>query len=80
MAGYEDDEEITNKLNDISVNKKLSTGLTNNEYEYKSIKELNNEIEKEISNMNLGINAKNDKMLKRMANLYIWLHNKTIVS
>ena len=62
---------ITNKLNDISVNKQLSTGLTNNEYEYKSIKELNNEIEKEISNMNLGINAKNDKMLNGLDKMRI---------
>lgn len=74
---------ITNKLNDIILKKELSTSLTANEDEYNSIYILNKEIEKEIGNLNLDLNAKNDNVIKQldrmritdMSNDYFFLQN-----
>ena len=74
---------ITNKLNDIILKKELSTSLTANEDEYNSIYILNKEIEKEIGNLNLDLNAKNDNVIKKldrmritdMSNDYFFLQN-----
>ena len=80
---------ISNKYNDILINNQLSTSLTKNSEQYNSIYNLNLEIEKEISNLNLGLNAKNDKLINGldkmritdMANDYFFLktlNNKKI--
>ena len=74
---------ISNKLNDIVLKKELSNSLTANEDEYNSIYVLNQEIEKEIGNLNLDLNAKNDNVIKQldrmritdMSNDYFFLQN-----
>ena len=74
---------ITNKYNDIIIKNQLSKSLTKSEEQYKSLKNLNIEIEKEISNLNLGLNAKNDRLINGldkmkitdMSNDYFFLQN-----
>jgi len=74
---------ISNKINNIVISKELSTSLTKNEDEYNTIYELNKELEREINNLNLGLNAKNDKIsngldrmrLTDMSNDYFFLKN-----
>ena len=74
---------ISNKINNIVVSKELSTSLTKNEDEYNTLYELNKELEKEINNLNLGVNAKNDKItngldkmrITDMSNDYFFLKN-----
>ena len=74
---------ITNKYNDILLKNQLSTSLNKNQDEYNSIKNLNLEIEKEIANLNLGLNGKNDKLINEldkmritdMSNDYFFLKN-----
>lgn len=55
-------QTITKKMNDIIINNQLSKSINKKQDEYNSIKKLNLEIEKEIANLNMGINAKNDKI------------------
>ena len=70
-------------MNDIVLNNQLSKSITKNQDEYNSIKQLNLEIEKEIANLNIGVNAKNDKIynnldkmrITNMANDYFTLKN-----
>lgn len=80
---------ITNKYNDILINNQLSTSLTKNMDQYNAINNLNLEIEKEIANLNIGLDAKNDKLINGldkmritdMANDYFFLktlNNKKI--
>ena len=57
---------ITNKINDTIINKQLQNSLNKNQDEYRINNELNNEIEKEIANLNLGLNAKNDKLINNL--------------
>ena len=74
---------ISKKYNDILINNQLSNSLTKNIDEYNSIYNLNLEIEKEISNLNLDLNAKNDKLINGLdkmritdiANDYFFLKN-----
>ena len=74
---------ITNKYNDIIIKNQLSKSLTKQADQYNSIFELNMEIEKEIQDLNLGLNAKNDKIIigldnmkiTDMANDYFFLKN-----
>lgn len=76
---------IYNKTNDSVINKKLSDSVNKNSNEYDSYNQLNLEIEKEISNMYLDLNAKNDKIINEldkmrisdMANDYFFLQNLT---
>ena len=76
---------IYNKQNDNIINKQLTDSITKYEKEYNSNRELNLEIEKEISNLNLDLNAKNDKIINGldkmrisdMANDYFFLQNIT---
>ena len=74
---------ISSKTNDSIINKQLSDSVTKYEDEYKSNYDLNIEIEKEINNLNLDFNAKNDKIINNldkmritdMANDYFFLQN-----
>lgn len=74
---------VNNKYNDVLLNKTLSRSITKNEEEYDNIKKLNNEIEREIANLNMGVNGKNDKLtnniqnmrISDMANMYFTLKN-----
>jgi len=75
---------INKKINSTMLNKTLSNSISKNEEEYKSINDLNKEIEKEINNQNINVNAKNDTIInnldkmkiKDLANDYFFL--KTI--
>ena len=75
---------INKKINSTILNKTLSNSISKNEEEYKSINNLNKEIEKEINNQNINVNAKNDRIInnldkmkiKDLANDYFFL--KTI--
>jgi hypothetical protein len=62
---------ITKKMNDIVLNNQLSKSITKNQDEYNSIKQLNLEIEKEIANLNMGLNAKNDKIYNNLDKMRI---------
>ena len=74
---------INKKINSTMLNKTLSNSISKNEEEYKSINNLNKEIEKEINNQNINVNAKNDKIInnldkmkiKDLANDYFFLKN-----
>ena len=75
--------QISNKLNNIEINKQLSNSLTKNQDELKSIIDLNKEIELEITNLNNGLNNKNDIIINNLdkmrvsdlANDYFFLKN-----
>jgi hypothetical protein len=82
---------INKKINDIMLQQQLSNTLNKNKDTYDLLKQLNREIEKEINGLNMGLNAKNDKInnilgrmqLSDMANDYYKLknvYNKTINS
>ena len=62
---------ISKKVNDIVLKKSLSTSLTKNEEEYKSLNELNKEIENEIANKNIDLNGKNDKIINNLNKIRI---------
>jgi hypothetical protein len=74
---------IYNKTNDSIIDKQLTDSIQKYSNEYNSNYELNLEIEKEISNMYLDVNAKNDKIINEldkmrisdMANDYFFLKN-----
>ena len=74
---------ISNKYNNILIQNQLSTSLTKNQDEYNSIYNLNLEIEREIANLNMGVNAKNDRLINGldkmkitdMSNDYFFLKN-----
>ena len=75
---------INKKMNESVLTKSLSNSISKNEEEYKTINDLNKEIEKEINNKNINLDAKNDKIInnldkmkiKDLANDYFFL--KTI--
>jgi hypothetical protein len=77
---------IDNKYNNILIKNQLSNSLSKNADKYKSIYNLNLEIEREIANLNMGLNAKNDKLINGldkmrisdMANDYFFLKNLLI--
>jgi hypothetical protein len=79
--------KISSKLNNITINKELSNSLHKNQDEYNAINELNKEIEKEIANLNTGLNTKNDIIINKLdkmrisdlANDYFFLKNLTSV-
>jgi hypothetical protein len=54
---------INKKVNDITLQKQLSKSLNKNQDTYKALNQLNQEIEREISGLNMGLNAKNDKIV-----------------
>ena len=62
---------ISKKNNEGKLNKLLSNSLTKNQDEFYYINELNKEIEKEIANKNLDLNAKNDKIINNLDKLRI---------
>jgi hypothetical protein len=62
---------ISKKMNDIVINNQLSKSLTKSQDEFESIKKLNLEIEKEIANINMGLNAKNDKIYNNIDKMRI---------
>ena len=62
---------ISKKMNDIVINNQLSKSLTKSQDEFESIKKLNLEIEKEIANLNMGLNAKNDKIYNNIDKMRI---------
>jgi hypothetical protein len=74
---------ISKKMNDIVINNQLSKSINKSQEEYDAIKKLNLEIEKEIANLNMGLNGKNDKIyhnidkmrITDMANDYYTLKN-----
>ena len=77
--------QISNKLNNIEINKQLSKSLTKNQDEYNAINELNKEIEQEIAGLNTGLNSKNNTIINKLdkmrvsdlANDYFFLKNLT---
>ncbi len=74
---------IDKKVNDITLQQQLSKSLNKNKDTYTSLTQLNQEIERELAGLNMGLNAKNDKMsnnlgkmqLTDMANDYYMLKN-----
>jgi len=76
---------IYSKTNDSIINKQITDSIQKYSIEYNSNRELNLEIEKEISNIYLDVNAKNDKVINEldkmrisdMANDYFFLKNLT---
>jgi len=62
---------ISKKYNNIILQKALSESLTKNQDEYNSIKQLNQEIENEIANNNIDLNAKNDTIINQLDKLRI---------
>jgi len=62
---------ISNKINNITIKNQLNNSLTQSFDEYNSRLELNKEIEKEIANMNIDINAKNDKLINNLDKMRI---------
>jgi hypothetical protein len=62
---------ISKKINDDIINKSLSSSLTKNEKEYNFLNELNKEIEKEITNQNMDLNGKNDKIINNLDKMRI---------
>ena len=62
---------ITKKYNEDSLKKILSTSINKNQDHFNYINELNKEIEKEISNKNLDLHAKNDKIINNLDKLRI---------
>ena len=56
-------------MNDIVLNNQLSNSIKNSQNEYDAINKLNLEIEKEIANLNMGLNAKNDKIYHNIDNM-----------
>jgi hypothetical protein len=74
---------INKKMNESVLTKSLSNSISKNEEEYKTINDLNKEIEKEINNKNINLDAKNDKIInnldkmkiKDLANDYFFLKN-----
>jgi hypothetical protein len=76
---------VSKKMNDIVLNNQLSKSINKKQEEYEAIKELNLEIEREIANLNMGLNAKNDKIynnidkmrISDMADDYFTLKNIT---
>lgn len=75
--------DVSNKLNNIEINKQLSNSLTKNQDEYNAINELNKEIELEIYSLNTGLNKNNDVIINKLdkmrvsdlANDYFFLKN-----
>lgn len=55
---------INKKVNDITLQKQLSSSLSRNQDAYKALNQLNQEIEREIAGLNMGLNAKNDKIVQ----------------
>ena len=76
---------VSKKMNDVVINNQLSKSLNKKQEEYEAIKQLNLEIEREIANLNMGLNAKNDKIyngidkmrITDMADDYFTLKNIT---
>jgi hypothetical protein len=62
---------ISNKINNITIKNQLNNSLTQSFDEYNSRLELNKEIEKEIANLNMDINAKNDKLVNNLDKMRI---------
>jgi len=62
---------VSKKMNDIVLNNQLSNSIKNSQNEYDAINKLNLEIEKEIANLNMGLNAKNDKIYHNIDNMRI---------
>ena len=63
--------DVSKKMNDIVINNQLSTSINKKKDEYDAINKLNIEIEKEISNRNIGLNAKNDKIYNNINKMHI---------
>jgi len=55
-----------NTFNDRLLTNKISTSINKNQDTFTTLTELNNEIEKEIGNHNLDLNAKNDKIINNL--------------
>jgi len=63
--------QINKKINATILNKSLSNSILKNEEEYNSINYLNKEIEKEINNQNIKLNAKNDTIINNLDKMKI---------
>jgi len=62
---------VSKKMNDIVLNNQLSKSINKKQEEYDAIKQLNLEIEREIANLNMGLNAKNDKIYNNIDKMRI---------
>ena len=62
---------INKNINSTILNKTLSNSTSKIEEEYNSINNLNKEIEKEINNQNINVNAKNDTIINNLDKMKI---------
>ena len=62
---------INKKANDIVLQKQLSKTLTNNQDTYNALNQLNIEIEREISGLNMNLDAKNDKVVNNIGRMQL---------
>jgi hypothetical protein len=62
---------VSKKMNDIVLNNQLSQSINKKQEEYEAINKLNLEIEREIANLNIGLNAKNDKIYNNIDKMRI---------
>lgn len=62
---------VNKKLNNTLINNQLDQSVDRNSKKYQEINELNKEIEKEIANLNMDLNGKNDKIINKTNNMRI---------
>ena len=62
---------INKKANDIILQKQLSKTLNNNQNTYNALNQLNIEIEREIAGLNMGLDAKNDKIVNNIGRMQL---------
>ena len=62
---------INKTANDIVLQKQLSKTLTNNQNTYNALNQLNIEIEREIAGLNMGLDAKNDKVVNNIGRMQL---------
>ena len=62
---------VNKKLNNTLLNDQLDQSVNRNANKYQEINNLNKEIEREIANMNMDLNGKNDKIVTKTNNMRI---------
>lgn len=63
--------DVSKKLTDNVLDNQLSKSLSKKQNEYDNMRQLNLEIEKELANLNMGLNAKNDHILQNINKMRI---------
>ena len=62
---------VNKKLNNTMLNDQLDQSVNRNANKYEEIKNINKEIEREIANLNMDLNGKNDKIINKTNNMRI---------